>query len=78
MSVQIFHKGIWNTVEISQPFWTMDQKLLFGKIYKLAEEKYDSEKAVNFAEAYLLKQIHHHLKFDEQIENALKNLVGKV
>lgn len=74
MSVQIFHKGNWHSVEVPQPFWTMEQKLVFGKIYKLAEEKYDSEKASIFAEAYLLKQVHTHLKFDSAIENALKGL----
>lgn len=74
MSVQIFHKGAWHSVEVSQPFWTMQQKLVFGKMFKVAEEKYDSEKARNFAEAYLLKQIHGNLKFDAQIEIALKGL----
>ncbi len=75
MEVQIFHKGAWHTVSLPQPFWTMDQKLLYGKVYKLAEEKYDSEKAGNFAEAYVLKQVHTHLKFDGAVESAIKGLL---
>lgn len=64
-------------MKISQPFWSSDQKLLYGKVYKIASDRYGAERASILAEAHIFKLTHDHLKFNSQIERELKDLLGK-